>query len=287
MRGETENAVVIAERAARRRLGEMLAIAARRIQAANDKPGILRALLDAASLFAPAVGVFVLSGSQARFVTPGGGDAASLVEHELPLSAAPAIAGTASALDCVVALRDTRQLSAPAVKHLRCAPGNKATLLPVLARGRVTAILCAGGAGNDIELGPLEVLAALAGAALGAAGSAVDLITIDGNKKKPEPPAAPEAAEDEHALHLQARRTAREQVAEIRLQKSVEVERGRSLANLYDALKRDIDIRREAFRKKFIEAGRLSTDYFHRELVYTLANNDESLLGKNYPGPLV
>jgi hypothetical protein len=48
-----------------------------------------------------------------------------------------------------------------------------------------------------------------------------------------------------------------------------------------------VDAGRAAFQKTFLAATPTMVDYFHLELVRTLANDDSSFLGNEYPGPLV
>jgi hypothetical protein len=92
---------------------------------------------------------------------------------------------------------------------------------------------------------------------------------------------------DQQELHLRAQRFARVQVAEMRLYKAQAVKNGRLNADLYSCLKHEIDTGREAFRRDFLSASPSMADYFHLELVQTLANDDAALLGKEYPGPMV
>ena len=74
----------------------------------------------------------------------------------------------------------------------------------------------------------------------------------------------------------------------IRLELSPEaVKEGRARKDLYGALRTDIDSGREIFRQTFLSATPTMVDYFHLELLRTLANDDPALLGEKYPGPLV
>ncbi|MFN7923583.1 MAG: hypothetical protein U0Q16_26010 [Bryobacteraceae bacterium] len=100
-------------------------------------------------------------------------------------------------------------------------------------------------------------------------------------------PSWSELPAEEQDLHLRAQRFARVQVAEMRLYKSQAVKQGRQDKNLYRALKEDIDRGREAFRRQFVGNYGSMVDYFHVELVRTLANDDAALLGTEYPGPLI
>ena len=87
-------------------------------------------------------------------------------------------------------------------------------------------------------------------------------------------------------MHLRAQRSARVQVAEIRLFEPEAVQAGRTRHDLYGAVRAGIDAAREVFHKTFFTATPTMVDYLHLELVRTLANNDPELLGKEYPGPL-
>jgi hypothetical protein len=88
-------------------------------------------------------------------------------------------------------------------------------------------------------------------------------------------------------IHLRAERFARVRIAEMRLYKSQAVREGRRSGDLYAVLREDIDRGREVYRTQFMKSCPSMVDYFHEEMVRTLANHDASLLGERYPGPLV
>lgn len=87
--------------------------------------------------------------------------------------------------------------------------------------------------------------------------------------------------------HLRAVRFARVRVAEIQLYHAAAMKNGRTSRDVYAALKTEMDAAREAYREKFITPANGTADYLHAEFVRTLANDDASLLGPTYPGPLV
>ena len=91
---------------------------------------------------------------------------------------------------------------------------------------------------------------------------------------------------DEQQKHLAAQRFARVQVAEMRLAQAETLHSGRDGKNIYAALKQPIDTARENFRERFMVASPTMVDYLHLEMMRSLANDDLSLLGPNYPGPL-
>ena len=93
--------------------------------------------------------------------------------------------------------------------------------------------------------------------------------------------------EAEEKIHRDARRFSRLLVSEIELYNKSSVEEGRRNKDLYQRLKKDIDRSRETYEKRFAHTVARKIDYFHEELVRTLAHNDAPLLGSGYPGPSV
>jgi hypothetical protein len=88
-------------------------------------------------------------------------------------------------------------------------------------------------------------------------------------------------------MHLRAARFARVRVAEIQLYHATAVNSGRAARDVYTAVKLQMDAAREAYRARFLTPANGCADYLHAEFVRSLANDDASLLGKTYPGPLV
>ena len=95
------------------------------------------------------------------------------------------------------------------------------------------------------------------------------------------------ADEDERRLHNDARRFARLLVSEIKLYKERQVVEGRSQGDLYTRLREDIDRSREMYDKRVKPEVAQKYDYFHHELVNTLAEGDRTKLGTAYPGATV
>jgi hypothetical protein len=122
---------------------------------------------------------------------------------------------------------------------------------------------------------------------------------------EPPPPATPPVAEQSAAppppvaagfdlsslseadqkSHKDAKRFAKLLISEIELYNKPKVSDGRKNKDLYKRLKSDIDRSRQTFEKRFGKTVGKQFDYFHDELVRTLAGNDPSLLGADYPGP--
>lgn len=109
------------------------------------------------------------------------------------------------------------------------------------------------------------------------------------------PPAEPAAAgfdisqlsEAEQKVHKDAKRFAKLLISEIELYNKAKVADGRKNKDLYKRMKADIARSRQTFEKRFGKMAIKQFDYFHDELVRTLAGNDPSLLGADYPGPSV
>jgi chaperonin cofactor prefoldin len=113
-----------------------------------------------------------------------------------------------------------------------------------------------------------------------------------------EPPAASAAPpaqgldiselnEADQKVHKDAKRFAKLLISEIDLYNKAKVADGRKNSDLYRRLKADIDRSRQTYEKRFGKTVARRYDYFHEELVRTLAGNEPSLLGSDYPGPSV
>jgi hypothetical protein len=94
-------------------------------------------------------------------------------------------------------------------------------------------------------------------------------------------------SEDERRLHTDARRFARLLVSEIKLYNEQKVTEGRSQGDLYARLREYIDRSRQMYDKRVKPEVAQRYDYFHHELVSTLAEGDQSKLGSAYPGATV
>jgi len=92
------------------------------------------------------------------------------------------------------------------------------------------------------------------------------------------------SSDDERRLHNDARRFARLLVSEIKLYNKDRVEQARAEGNIYERLREDIDRSRQVYDKRVAPPVAARYDYFHQELVNTLAEGDPSKLGAGYPG---
>jgi hypothetical protein len=95
------------------------------------------------------------------------------------------------------------------------------------------------------------------------------------------------ASEEERRLHTDARRFARLLVSEIKLYNEQKVADGRAQGDLYQRLQEYIVRSREMYDKRVKPEVAQRYDYFHHELVNTLAEGDAAKLGSAYPGAAV
>lgn len=91
---------------------------------------------------------------------------------------------------------------------------------------------------------------------------------------------------DDQRAHAEARRTARLLVSEIKLYHEKELETGRQRSDIYERLRKEIDMGRETYMHRVPSGVLASHDYFHEELVRILGENDPGRLGSAYPGPI-
>jgi len=93
--------------------------------------------------------------------------------------------------------------------------------------------------------------------------------------------------EEEKRLHTDAQRFARLLVSEIKLYNEQKVADGREKNDLYERLREYIDRSRDMYDKRVKPEVAQKFDYFHHELVTTLAVGDIAKLGTAYPGATV
>lgn len=96
-----------------------------------------------------------------------------------------------------------------------------------------------------------------------------------------------DVSDDERPLHNDARRFARLLVSEIKLYNEQKVSEGRNQGDIYERLREDIDRSRQMYDKRVAPPVAARHDYFHHELVNTLAEGDAAKLGNAYPGAAV
>jgi len=89
---------------------------------------------------------------------------------------------------------------------------------------------------------------------------------------------SPEDAE----THRKAQRFARLLVDEIKLYNQAKVNEGRRHKDIYDRLKEDIEKSRATYQKRYGSTVANSGDYFQKEVVRNLAEEDLTLMGANF-----
>lgn len=289
---ETEARVSTSVQAAVRALAEHLNQSVRRLRQAAAFPEIAAILSDASAPFANSCAVFhvnedTVGGERLRGAAPE--TAARFREIRFAASQAPAFAAAIESREPVVALSSGAEVSPAVVDAFAHAPGGKAHLFPLTVDQSTVGVLYAAGA---VESAALELLAQAASAVMEARQRPVrwdrppglSLVRIE------LPPAAPDwddLSAADRQLHLRAQRFARTKVAEMRLYRPDAVKAGRARQDLYSALQDAIDEGRESFRQTFLTATPTMVDYFHLELLRTLAHDNPAWLGGNYPGRLV
>lgn len=293
---ETEARVSTSVQAAERALAEHLNQAVRRLRQAAGFSELAAILSDASAPFAGVCAIFQVTENavSAERVRGAANDAAGEF-RKLKFSAlqAAAFAGAIESREPVVALPSPSEVYPAVVEALGPATGDKAHLFPLCVDQTCVGILYASG---TVESAALELLTQSAGAILEgrqrlvpqrAAVPAPDLVNIQPANTAAQPRDWDELTPAERHLHLRAQRFARVKVAEIRLHRHDAVKAGRARSDIYSALQEAIDAGREEFRQNFMTATSTMPDYFHLELVRTLANDNPAWLGEKYPGPLV
>ena len=94
-------------------------------------------------------------------------------------------------------------------------------------------------------------------------------------------PFAGMSAEDADT-HRKAQRFARLLVDEIKLYNQAKVNDGRRHKDLYDRLKEDIEKSRSTYQKRYGSTAAASGDYFQKEVVRSLAEDDLSVMGASF-----
>ena len=222
---------------------------------------------------------------------PGMTPASGVAQMSIKTQDAPAVLSAIESKDPVIALGTASEISPELAGVFGTDDGqSKAYLFPIVVRQSVMAMLVASGVQVSA---PIELLCEAAAMRLEAIGAAAASI--------PEPSAAPsvpasetsgprswnDLSSEDQKLHLQAQRTARVRVAEMRLFHQNEIRTGTANSNLYGALQEQIDKARDQFLQTFLSRSPTMVDYLHLEILRSLAHDDDRLLGNSYPGPMV
>jgi len=284
---DLRDAVSKAVSEARRSQVESLNQVLRRLRTTGQEK-VLQLLAEGCAPFAGQLVVLVFESNQARSAAGFGMETTEMeTQAELENGAlsfdthsAPAIVAAIDSRDPVVALSTDAEISPVLAQAFRTAPGGKAYLFPIVARHSVMAMLAASG----VEVSaPVELLCEAAGMRL-----ETFIQPLSPQPKEPDPPQAWDDLDaEDQKLHLQAQRMARLRVAEMRLYRENEVRSGAAIGDIYGALKNEIDAARDQFLQTFLSKSPTMVDYLHLEILRSLAHDDDRLLGRHYPGPMV
>lgn len=324
-RSEVADASAKARLATRQATAEALNQALRRIRQTTTTEATLDALADLASSCSQRLVVLVFENNQARVAAargirdrngsegtasngmrgasaapagpPNGTSAVSNAvaeAFEITLEGAPALAAVIETRDPVTVLAKESEVSAALVRLMRATPSERLYLFPVAARQQVVAMLVVAG----------EVFAAAPELLTEAAGMRLESLSAVPKESKPsdlvriQRAAVPASATsdrrtwedlspEDQQVHLQAQRVARVRVAKMRLDREDAWRRGLAQSDVYSALRREIESARTEFLQTFLSNSSTMVDYLHLEILRSLANDDDRVLGREYPGPMV
>jgi hypothetical protein len=294
---ETEARVAISVRAAERALAEHLNQSVRRLAYASNFGEIASVLCEASAAFCNGCAVFhvtgnIVIGEHVRGAAP---DAAARF-HGIRFNAAEAaaFAGALESREPVAALCSVNEVGRLA-ELFRHSPEDRAHLFPIPAGKQLAGLVYAAG---TVEPAGLELLAQAAALVLGAREHPAPAVAAPPTQLvQAIEPASSTTDRNvggadglkfaDQQVHLKAQRFARVRVAEMRLYHAEAVAAGRARGDLYAVLQQAIDSGRDAFRQTFLPASPTMVDYFHQELLRTLANETPAAMGERYPGPLV
>jgi hypothetical protein len=310
------------------------------IHGGTTQKEILRALLDAGSLYGARVALFVMkAGAATGWQGRGLGQDDAVKDFALDMNGGPAAHAyqNRNATPANIAEMDPRF-----VEHFGGPANEQILVLPLVLKDKVAALLYADGGADGMLDGPsLEILVLATSAWLEvvslrkqaqrdfadtppaverpAVAAPIPAVSSFPDpfaahtpkhiapKVEPEPTAelvevaahaasanaaasAPAAAADPFAgmspddadTHRKAQRFARLLVDEIKLYNQAKVAEGRRNKDLYDRLKEDIEKSRSTFQKRYGNTAAASGDYFQKEVVRSLAEDDYSVMGANF-----
>lgn len=282
--------------AAKLATGESLHVAVRRLRQASSITEIGSTLLETAGAWAGRLALFVHKGDTLAVWRGWGFDGAT-ADFRVAVSEAPALAQAIATREAVISLSVPDHLSAALVDWMRLEPQEKVYLFPLCLRQSVVAVLYADavGAAQQIQPAALELLCGVAELAIEALSSRPQpREPADGRLELPAAPAVARQAPtdwdkmpaEERDVHLRAQRFARVLVADLQLYRSQEIREAKKARDIYGRLRDEIDKSREVYVRKFGQTAAGAVDYFHVELLQTLADNQDDLLGPDYPGPM-
>src|SRR5215469_10780874 len=284
------------------------------IQAGSTQKEILRALLDNTVLYGGRAALFVVkNGSATGWQGIAFSNNGAIKDFPIDITsglAAQAIESRES--ECGAASQFDRRFLAT----FGAPSDDKAVVLPLLLRDKVSALVYAdAGSGSMLDEAALDVV-------VRATSSWLEVISQrrqaqkEGTEASEPSPSAP--SNDPFAAHApihaakaqleneapaaaawgggtrtavtsqdtevdhKAQRFARLLIDEIKLYNHAKVNEGRKHKDLYERLKDDIEKSRATYQKRYGNTPAGEADYFNQELIRSLAEDDISLLGRNF-----
>ena len=288
---EFETAREQAAESGRARVTDELNQVARRLRHYQRESDWCDAVLDGAARFTSEAALFAVNGDE--LALRGTRNLALAPDLRLPLADAKAFRSALESGEPSIVLCTKDEVSGAIASTVSV---NRAFVIPIANETRNVALFFAV-AGQQADTNALELIAQIAASALRRTPQAASSIQIAA-----PPPAqaqgeavAPSSEvpspdwdgvpESEKILHVRARRFARAKIAEMQLYRPEACRAGRIQANIYLFLKQEIDTARGVFRSQFMSTTSM-IDYLHLELLRQLADNDESILGADYPGQM-
>jgi hypothetical protein len=293
--GEFEAAQRKAAEAGRARASEELNQIARRLKQYKTESDWYDAVLDGAARFSPEAALFTVQSD--TLLNKGVRGISLPSDISIPLAEAAAFQNAHDSRELVIALRTEKEVSRFLASSVI---SERACIIPISNGPRIAAVLFAAAAATN-DVNALELIVNIASSVLerhsqtpshvqiGPAPAAQvhsEQSKVETVRHVQQNPPWSDLPDTDKMLHVRARRFARSKVAEMQLYRPEACRSGRGESNIYLFLKQEIDRAREAFRNQFM-SGRPMVDYLHLELLRQLANNDEALLGADYPGQIV
>jgi hypothetical protein len=273
---------------ARSRVSEDLNQTARRLKQYRTDSDWYAAVVDGAARFAPEVVLLSVEGD--RFLLKGARGVALPEDLVISRDDAAAFRNALDSGELAVVLATANEVSEPIASAVSV---NRALIIPISNGERVAALLFSV-ARDGTDTNAIELIVNMASSVLerhsrGPAHLQIAAAKPEGPKNEETSDALPgwdEIPEPDRVQHVRARRVARVKVAEMQLYRPEACEAGRAQKDIYLFLKREIDSARDIFREQFLPTKSM-TDYLHLELLARLAQNDNALLGAEYPGQMV
>ena len=293
-----ESEIAKSHAAGRQAVADSLSLTMRRIRQAQNDSDIANLLVHADPSYTSKVACLVFEGDHARILLSRGILTSSVT---FPIHYAPALLSVIETRDMVVAQASASELSEPLAHALasESVETGKAHLIPVVVDDAVRMVLIlVERAAEAVEPASLSILCE-------AAALRLELIALQETSARRAHSAEPEQLVQignaqtnalrwadlnaaEQSLHLHAQRFAQVAVARMRVEQQAAVRDGQNRRDLYSALRSEIDQAREQYRVQFLTGqSKTMVDYLYLEIVRSLANEQDQLLGPGFPGRLI